>query len=317
MRVDLVAPPIRYPRTPLLALLLVAVIPVAALVPLLVWSDAKADEYEASQAAEDAVTGVTTTVPAGGQVGAAAPLTTGLFDFRRAPEAVAAVANANALAEQVDQVYGYVGPRSCSSVSVDGRHVTGTNEQTPVIPASIQKLRNLWSTRRRSDVADLPRAPMDPRTVGRVFTSRKGGSTGRRCSSPSPCPPTERSRRRVHRGNPGRTTIGGPRWTRCISRGCWTGSGRTSAAAPATRCSTSPPSNPNAGSRSTCTPRSGERSPGPSPAGGRPRTYVQIWWPTFDQPVYIDRVPVWTGTRLHRPGHRGDPHHLAAGPRRR
>ena len=85
MRVDLVAPPIRYPRTPLLALLLVAVIPVAALVPLLVWSDAKADEYEASQAAEDAVTGVTTTVPAGGQVGAAAPLTTGLFDFRRAP----------------------------------------------------------------------------------------------------------------------------------------------------------------------------------------------------------------------------------------
>ncbi len=143
MRVDLVAPPVRYPRTPLLALLLVAVIPVAALVPLLMWSDAKADDYEAAQAAEDAVASTTTTVPGDATAahpGAATPLTTSLFDFRRAPRAVAAVANANALAGQVEQVYGYVGPRSCSSVSVDGRHVTGTNEQTAVIPASVQKL---------------------------------------------------------------------------------------------------------------------------------------------------------------------------------
>jgi hypothetical protein len=25
-------------------------------------------------------------------------------------------------------------------------------------------------------------------------------------------------------------------------------------------------------------------------------TYVQIWWPPFDTPVYVDRVPAWTGT---------------------
>lgn len=143
MRVDLVAAPVRYPRTPLLALLLVALVPVAALVPLLMWSDAKADEYEASEAVEDAAATTTTTLADASAPNAAtmvAPLVTGLFDFRRAPQAVAEVANANALAEQVDQVYGYVGPRSCSSVSVNGRRVTGTNEQTPVIPASNQKL---------------------------------------------------------------------------------------------------------------------------------------------------------------------------------
>ena len=53
---------------------------------------------------------------------------------------VAAVANPNALADQVDPIYGYLDERSCSSVSVNGRHVTGINETTPVIPASNQKL---------------------------------------------------------------------------------------------------------------------------------------------------------------------------------
>jgi hypothetical protein len=24
-------------------------------------------------------------------------------------------------------------------------------------------------------------------------------------------------------------------------------------------------------------------------------TYVQLWWPTFDQPIYVHRQPVWTG----------------------
>ncbi len=50
------------------------------------------------------------------------------------------MANANELADQVDPVYGYLDERSCSSVSVNGRHVTGVNETTPVIPASNQKL---------------------------------------------------------------------------------------------------------------------------------------------------------------------------------
>jgi hypothetical protein len=24
--------------------------------------------------------------------------------------------------------------------------------------------------------------------------------------------------------------------------------------------------------------------------------YLQLWWPRFDQPVYVDRLPVWDGT---------------------
>ena len=60
--------------------------------------------------------------------------------YRRAPSVVASVANTNALADEVDPVYGYLDERSCSSVSVNGRHVTGINETTPVIPASNQKL---------------------------------------------------------------------------------------------------------------------------------------------------------------------------------
>ena len=33
-------------------------------------------------------------------------------------------------------------------------------------------------------------------------------------------------------------------------------------------------------------------------------TYVQVWWPAFDEPVYVDRKPRWDGTRLCRPRHR-------------
>jgi len=140
VRVDLVAPPTRYPRTPLLLLLLVALIPVAGLTAMLVWSDAKADEYEAFEAAGEA--GPTTTIadPATPATPVIAPLTTGLLSYRRAPAAVAAVSSANALAEQVEQIYGFIGDRSCTAVSVNGRHVTGANETTPVIPASNQKL---------------------------------------------------------------------------------------------------------------------------------------------------------------------------------
>ena len=42
----MVAAPVRYPRTPLLALLAVALVPVVGLTALLLWSDTKADEYE-------------------------------------------------------------------------------------------------------------------------------------------------------------------------------------------------------------------------------------------------------------------------------
>ena len=136
MRVEVVAAPIRYPRMPLLLLFLIALIPVAGLTALLLWSDTRADEYELAEAGLGGDTS-----PDGVEPGPPSPvLVTSLMTYRRTPTAVAAIASDNRLAEQVDPVYGYLDDRSCSSVSVNGRHVTGINETTPVIPASNQKL---------------------------------------------------------------------------------------------------------------------------------------------------------------------------------
>ncbi len=140
MPFDLVAAPVRYPRTPLLLLILVALIPIAGLTMLLMWSDTKADEYEAFTADDAAATTTTIAGAAPAAAPVVAPLRTGLLDYRRIPGAVGGVSSANALAEQVEQIYGYVGDRSCAAVSVNGRHVTGTHETTPVMPASNQKL---------------------------------------------------------------------------------------------------------------------------------------------------------------------------------
>ena len=136
MRVEVVAAPVRYPRTPLLALLAVALVPVVGLTALLLWSDTKADEYELVDGGAETTSPVEAIDPGP----PSAVLATSLLTFRRAPGQLAAVANANELAAQVEQVYGYLDERSCSSVSVNGRHVTGVNETTPVIPASNQKL---------------------------------------------------------------------------------------------------------------------------------------------------------------------------------
>jgi D-alanyl-D-alanine carboxypeptidase/D-alanyl-D-alanine-endopeptidase (penicillin-binding protein 4) len=136
MRVEVVAAPVRYPRTPLLALFLVALVPAVGLIGLLLWSDTRADEYESVESGSPAPA-----APTGVDPGPPTPaLTTSLMSYRRAPSVVASVANTNALADEVDPVYGYLDERSCSSVSVNGRHVTGINETTSVIPASNQKL---------------------------------------------------------------------------------------------------------------------------------------------------------------------------------
>lgn len=55
--IDLVAEPIHYPRTPVLALLIVALIPTIGLYVLFNWADDEADEYEASRDAVALVEG--------------------------------------------------------------------------------------------------------------------------------------------------------------------------------------------------------------------------------------------------------------------
>ena len=52
--------------------------------------------------------------------------------------------------------------------------------------------RRVRSTRRRQDVPDLPRVPMDNRPWVAPSPRRTVGRTGRACSSPSPCRPTAR-----------------------------------------------------------------------------------------------------------------------------
>ncbi len=140
MRLDLVSQPARYPRTPLLALLLVAILPALGLVALFYWSDDRADSYDVARELESgAELEVTTaTVPEDGRE--ATELDVELFSYRRAPEPIALVAAVNRLAEAVEPVFTFVSSDSCAAIAVDGIAVAAINPDLPVIPASNQKL---------------------------------------------------------------------------------------------------------------------------------------------------------------------------------
>ena len=138
MRVDLVAAPSRYPRTPLILLLILALIPTVALAALLVWSDEQADIHEAARTDTEPEESPSQPPPA---VGEPAPvLATGLFSYRRASQEISDFTDRDRLAESVDPIYGYINDQSCVAVSVDGLPVTAQNGDKPVIPASTQKL---------------------------------------------------------------------------------------------------------------------------------------------------------------------------------
>lgn len=151
--IDLVAEPVRYPRSPLIALVVLAVLPALALLVLHRWADGEADEYESSPGAtglfEEDLSGTLadgeprTTEPSEDVDVADEPaprLATSLFDYRRAPDAVASVASAVRLEKAIDPVLGFIGPTSCAAVAVDGVSVSVANGDVPVIPASNQKL---------------------------------------------------------------------------------------------------------------------------------------------------------------------------------
>ncbi|MGI9644582.1 MAG: D-alanyl-D-alanine carboxypeptidase/D-alanyl-D-alanine-endopeptidase [Ilumatobacteraceae bacterium] len=137
-RVDLVAAPIRYPRTPLLVLLFVATLPAVGLYFLFQWADEEADRYEADRLSS------VETAPDESETDAAVVITpalpTALFDYRRTPESVSDVANASQLGRDLAPVYSFVNADSCAAVSVDGVAAAAINPDVPVIPASTQKL---------------------------------------------------------------------------------------------------------------------------------------------------------------------------------
>jgi hypothetical protein len=93
-------------------------------------------------------------------------------------------------------------------------------------------------------------------------TPRPARRSGRRCSSPSPWAAMARSAATTTPpSTPAGTTTCGPPETRCISASCWTGGRRTCAGSPATRRSTSPPSNRRTGPPRTPTSPSAAPSP--------------------------------------------------------
>lgn len=134
-RVDIVIGPVRYPIVPFLALIGILLVPVVALVSLLVWSDAQADEHDATLASTSLDTRPTapTRLPS-------APLTTPVLSYRRAPAQVSTAGDDQRLADAMEELAFFVDDRSCLSVSVDGRPVTAHNADVPVIPASTHKL---------------------------------------------------------------------------------------------------------------------------------------------------------------------------------
>jgi len=137
MRVEVVAAPRRYPRTPLLLLLVFATVPTLALAGLLKWSDDQADTYEAARSDSQ---GEDVSVPPSLPGTPTPALATGLFSYRRASENISEFTDRDRLAEAVDPIYGFINDQSCIAVSVDGRAVTVKNPDTPVTPASTQKL---------------------------------------------------------------------------------------------------------------------------------------------------------------------------------
>ncbi len=155
---DIVSAPVRYPRSPLIALILIALVPAIGLLVLHRWSDSEADDDERSR---DAV-GLLETALVGsvdldgspateasddesdGSGGAAdvatAPLGTPVLSFRRTPDVVATSLSVSRLRLAVDPVLSFIGERSCAAVSVGGVPVTSVRSDLAVIPASNQKL---------------------------------------------------------------------------------------------------------------------------------------------------------------------------------
>jgi hypothetical protein len=75
----------------------------------------------------------------------------------------------------------------------EGWHLDTEPEHEAAPPAPVaeddqgeedESQRRVRSTRRRPDVPDLPRQPMEDRTIGRVYTAPNGRTYGPRCSSP-------------------------------------------------------------------------------------------------------------------------------------
>jgi hypothetical protein len=156
--------------------------------------------------------------------------------------------------------------------------------------------RRVRSTRRRQDVPDLPRMPMEDRTIGRVFTAPDGktyrpsmfitltlGSYGRVTSEGVPVDPASYDYRRA--------ALDALHFPKLVDR-FWQNLRRCAGykvqyfASIEAQRRLAP--HLHAAVRGAI-PRRVVREV-------RAATYHQVWWPAHDQPVYVDQLPRWAET---------------------
>ncbi len=118
-------------RSPVPALVAVALVPAIVLGGVALWAGSRADASFAGvePATEPVVTGVE----------ASPALATTLLSYRRAAGELSRDLNLTAFEEAVQPLLELVGERSCAAISVNGRMVASKNADTVVIPASNTK----------------------------------------------------------------------------------------------------------------------------------------------------------------------------------
>src|SRR5262245_47040023 len=154
--------------------------------------------------------------------------------------------------------------------------------------------RRVRSTRRRQDAPDLPRVPVEDRTIGRVFTAPDGkthrpsmfltltlGSYGRVTTEGVPVDPERYDYRRA--------ALDALHFPKLVDR-FWQNL-RRCAGYQAQYFATIEP-------QRRLAPHMHAAIRGAIPRqvlrAVRAATYHQLWWPSHDRPVYVERLPVWT-----------------------
>jgi hypothetical protein len=154
--------------------------------------------------------------------------------------------------------------------------------------------RRVRSTRRRQDAPDLPCVPVEDRTIGRVFTAPDGkiyrpsmfvtltlGSYGRVTTEGVPVDPDRYDYRRA--------ALDALHFPKVVDR-FWQNLRRCAGYQVQYFATIEP--------QRRLAPHMHAAIRGAIPRqilhAVRAVTYHQVWWPPHDQPVYVDRLPVWT-----------------------
>ena len=119
--------PARIGITPIIALIVLAAIPAAGFGYLWRWADSRVPDPAAHEARI-----IEPLLPAA--------LTTPVLSVRRAPRTLANLASASSLVSALTNLGAFINDTSCLAVQVDGRPVFAHNGDTPVTPASNEKL---------------------------------------------------------------------------------------------------------------------------------------------------------------------------------